>query len=1163
MCFCNLHAHSHYSLLDGFGSPEAIILRSKELGYPAAALTDHGVCYGLVEFFKAGKKHGVKPLLGCELYVANRSLHDKEARVDVKPYHLTILSKNEEGYKNLLKMTTIAHLEGFYYKPRVDYELLRKHAKGLIALSGCVSAHLPRSILAENEEEVHRVIKMYIEIFGKENYFLEIQDHPLFENQILVNERLKKLAKEYDLELVATNDSHYPRPEDREAHDVLLCIQTGSTVNDTNRMRYTGDFSIRAIDDLRNSFKDTPQALENTLKVADMCNIDFDFETNLIPSFDTPKGMDAKQFLLECCRRGLDKRFKGKEVPPEYFARLSFELETVNKMGFDTYFLIVADFVQYARDKNIVVGPGRGSAAGSIIAWSLGITDVDPIGYGLFFERFLNPERISMPDIDIDFADTRRDEVIDYVVQKYGRQNVAQILTFGTMAPRAAVRDVGRALGYPYAEVDTLAKTIPMPVLGKNARLEESIVDDHELSKIYQKDPRAKVLLDYAKQLEGTVRHVGTHACAVVISEKPLTEYTALQHGASGGGEIVTQFSAGPLEDLGLLKMDFLGLRNLSVIEMTEEIVERMKGEKIDIASIPMDDPKTFELLQAGDTTGVFQLESGGMKRYLKDLKPTDFNDIVAMGALYRPGPMEWIPSYIKGKHNPESVKYLDESFKSILESTYGVAVYQEQILQLARDFAGFSLGEADLLRKAVGKKIPELLAKQREKFIQGAVASGHKEKFAKEVFEKVVEPFAGYGFNKAHAVCYGLIAYQTAYLKANYPIEYMTSLLCSNQGNTEKVVLGIKECSEMGIDVLPPSINESFDKFTVINEKAIRFGLLAIKGLGDGPISEIVDARKAGPFVSLSDLAKRLPAKTLNKKSIQALAYSGALDEFGDRRQIAENYSEIARFAKSIKDLESNGQESLFGGLDSDDSHVNDLLLVDVPKATPMENLKYEKIFLGMYVSGHPLRGLKRYISKKANSIGNLTKKHLEKPVKVVGIISDFRRLMTKSGTYLCTFTLEDLGARVSAIMFTKAFAQFGNLLADDVVISCSGRLDDRRGNYQLICDAAKVLSVETMILNAKESGEFEENDKSGIFVPLLDDLLEEEDVVDSYEIKIPSDISPDVMKTLKDLLMRNKGATPVELFISSAKKHIKLPFGVEVNDSLKKEIDSLLTKA
>lgn len=1169
MSFVNLHCHSHYSLLDGFGSPKAIVKRSKDLGYPAAALTDHGVVYGLVEFYKAAKKEGIKPILGCECYVAPRTRFDKDAKLDVKPYHLTVLVQNEVGYRNLLKLVTKANLEGFYYKPRIDYGLLKTYSEGLIVLSGCLAGHLPRAILSGNEAEIDAVVKQYLDIFGKERFFLELQDHPLIEDQQVVNEKLKELSKKFGVELVATNDSHYQCAQDSEAHDILLCIQTGTSVNDDNRMRYTGDFSIRDVEDLKVAFKDTPEAISNTLKIAEMCNFDFEFGNNLIPSFKTPQNEPADIYLRKLCEEGLLERFGGKEIPKEYLERLDFELKTVNGMGFDTYFLIVYDFVKYAREQDIVVGPGRGSAAGSILAWSLKITSLDPIKYGLFFERFLNPERVSMPDIDIDFADDRRDEVLAYVIKKYGRDNVAQIITFGTMAPRAAVRDVGRGLGYPYQEVDVLAKMVPPPILGNHIPLETSIKEDANLKNAYETDPRAKMLLDYAVKLEGTVRHYGTHACAVVISELPLTEYTALQYGARGNDEIITQFSMKPIEELGLLKMDFLGLRNLTVIERTCNLLKQNRDVAVDINVIPLDDELTFELLKRADTTGVFQLESGGMRRYLKELKPNKFDDIVAMGALYRPGPMEWIPTYIKGKHNPKSVKYLHKSFKGILESTYGVAVYQEQILQLARDFAGFSLGEADLLRKAVGKKIASLLEEQREKFIKGAISNGYDPKLAKEVFEKVIEPFAGYGFNKAHAVCYGLIAYQTAYLKAHYPLEFMTALLCSDANNTDRVVLEIKECNEMGIEVLPPSLNESFCEFTVVKNKNIRFGLLAIKGIGEGPINEIIEAReKGGAFKSLEDFAQRVSAKIINKKLIQALAYSGALDEFGERSQLAGNYDEISRFAKETQVASMNGQSSIFGMMDDGDASETSLSLKSVPIASKIQSLNWEKEFLGMYVSGHPLRGLKKYVKRKAYLLGDFTKKLLDKPVKVIGIISSVKKMITKAGAYMVTFAIEDCTGKINCVMFSRAYAHYGDFLIDDKVVALTGKFDNRRGQCQILCDSVKVLSIDNMIQSAKESGLFDENESFDLAVRFVDDIIGVDEPIsppDSsggapFLIKVPENSNGEMMKSLKELLVSNAGDTSVELILGENKKRLKLPFKIELTDKLKSGISDIL---
>ena len=1179
MSFVNLHTHSHYSLLDGFGSPEAIVLRAKELGYPAAALTDHGVSYGLVEFYKAAHKHNVKPILGCEMYIAPRTRFDKEAKIDVRPYHLTLLAKNNTGYQNLLKLISKANLEGFYYKPRIDYGLLKTYGDGLIALSGCLAGHLPRLILSNDTEAIENLLKTHLEIFGNEDYYLEMQDHPLIEDQEIVNEKLKELSKSHNIELVATNDTHYPRPQDSDAHDLLLCIQTQTTVNEENRMRYVGDYSIREYKDLQKAFSDTPKALENTLKIADKCNVVLEFGKNLIPSYKTPQNEKPDIYLRKLCEEGLATRFGKKKMPKKYQERLDYELQTVHRMGFDTYFLIVHDFVRYAKDNKIIVGPGRGSAAGSIIAWSLTITDLDPIEYGLFFERFLNPDRVSMPDIDIDFADNRRDEVLSYVIEKYGRNNVAQIITFGTMAPRAAIRDAGRALGYPYPDVDKLAKIVPAPILGRQSPLKVSIKEDPDLKQEYEKDEKTRTLVDYAIELEGTVRHAGTHACAVVISDKPLENYTALQFGASKSDEVITQYSMKPIEELGLLKMDFLGLRNLTIIGSACKIIKRTRKKNIDIENIPLDDKATFKLLQKADTTGVFQLESPGMRRYLKQLKPTIFDDIVAMGALYRPRPMEWIPTYIKGKHNPDKIKYLHKSFKSILESTYGVAVYQEQILQLARDFAGFSLGEADILRKAVGKKIISLLNKQREQFIKGAIKNGHDKKFAEKVFEKVIEPFAGYGFNKAHAACYGLIAYRTAYLKAHFPIEFMTALLCSDVQNTDRLVLEIKECNEKGVQVLPPSINESLSNFTVVDDKTIRFGLTAIKGVGEGPVKLMVDERKKnGEFKSLVEFASRVPAQVLNKKSIQALAYSGALDEFGDRNVIAENYEEISKFAKNSQELSMNGQTNIFAIMDDDEVETHSLELKNIEPASKIKCLQWEKQFLGMYVTSHPLHGLKKYISKKANLIGLLTEKNLNKYVSILGIASEIKRILTKAGSYMVTFKLEDITGRVNVVLFPKVFLKFGELINEDQIIGISGKLDNRRGQCQVACDSLKVLSLENMIQNAKDSNVFQKDEKMDFVIKSLDDILEppedseEEEAAakkvkaeekakkaEVFLIEIPEAAGNDVLSSLNELLMSNKGDTPVELFLRSANKRLKLPFNISVSEKLKTNIDKL----
>jgi len=1193
MSYVNLHCHSHYSLLDGLGSPKKIVERAKELSMPAIAITDHGNMYGAIEMYKEAKEAGIKPIIGCEIYVARRSRFDKTPQVDTRPHHLTLLAKNFEGYQNLMEIVTKSSIEGFYYKPRADYGLLKAHGRGLIAMSGCLQGHLARAILSNNVDEVEQVIKTHLEIFGQENYFLEIQDHAFNEEQITANSAIIDLSKKYGLDLVATNDSHYPRREDALAHDVLLCIQTQTTIHDENRMKYVGDFSIREYGDMKEAFKVTPEALENTHKIAGLCNLELEFGKNLLPNFQTPQNENPEIYLKQLCEEGIVQRFKNGKVPKEYSERLNYELDVVNKMGFSTYFLIVHDFVKFAKDSGIVVGPGRGSAAGSIIAYSLRITELDPLIHGLFFERFLNPERVSMPDIDIDFADNRRKEVLDYVINKYGRENVSQIITFGTMTAKAVVRDVGRALGHPYAEVDRLAKLVPPPVLGKHAPLTSSIADDPDFKNEYELNPRAKELLDFAIKLEGTVRHAGTHACAVVLAEEPLIKYTPLQR-ATGGeeDEIVTQYPMKPLEEIGLLKVDFLGLKNLTIIEETKKLVKITKDIDVDLDEIGMEDKKTFKLLQVADTTGVFQLESAGMRRYLKDLKPSKFEDIVAMGALYRPGPMEWIPNYINGKHNPDKVKYLHKSFEKILSETYGVAVYQEQILQIARDFAGFTLGEADILRKAVGKKIPKLLAEQREKFVKGAINQGHKKDFAEEVFEKVIEPFAGYGFNKAHAACYGLIAYHTAYLKAHFPTEFMTALLRSDYGDTDRIVLEINECEEMGINVLPPSINESFANFTVIDDKTIRFGLMAIKGAGKGSIDQIIEARtKLGNFKDIEDFAKKVPYQILNKKIIEALAYSGAMDDFGDRKQISESFDEIVKYSRYIQESQSLGQTDIFGALfDKGIDEKQSFNLRDVLKSSQTEQLKWEKQFLGMYVSRHPLSGLQKYLRKKVNLIGELQKQQIGKHIKLAGLISGVKKILTKGGGYMAIFILEDSTAKIEVTIFPKSYHQLAPMLEEDQVVVVEGKFENRRGGCQLLCESIKKVSLEKMIEKAKEEKTYDAKEKTSKYIPFISELLhseEKDEIMDFdisgmkilegevfgkpdsdeipdevYIIKLVKKVDKEFLDKIKNLLTKYKGDREVVIYIpcKDKTKRIKVPFGVSVNEEFEKELGILL---
>ncbi len=1173
MTFVHLHNHTHYSILTGLAKPKEYIEIAKAQGATAVAITDNGVLYGLIELYKYAKAAGIKPILGVDMYVAPMGLANKTP--ENRYSSLVLLARNNEGYHNLLKLSSIAALEGFYYKPRIDDEVLMKHSEGLIGLSGSLNGAIPKAILENQMGKAQELIEHYQRILGKEYFFLELQHHPEIANWSIVNSKLLELSKATGAPVVASNDCHYAYPEDAEAHDVLICVQTQKTVKDEHRFRYNGNYSMRSPEDMKEAFRFSPEAVENTLKIADMCDVNITFGEHQIPHFDTGKKSE-QEYLRELCEAGFTDRY-GKEPSEEARARLEFELDTIHKMGFDTYFLIVHDFIDYAKRSGIVVGPGRGSAAGSIIAYVLKITELDPIKHKLLFERFLNPERISMPDIDVDFADTKRDEVLKYVTEKYGADHVAQIVTFGTLAAKAAIRDSGRALGFSYADVDRVAKSVPQAILGKYAPLQESVKEDPELSKLYNGEPAAKEILDTAIKLEGTIRQVGTHACAVIISRDPLTEHTALQNAAGDHDGIVTQYSMKPCEELGLLKMDFLGLKNLSMLETTLGILRRTRPEvQLDLVNLPMDDKKTYELLQRGETTGVFQLESGGMKRYLRELKPTEFGDIVAMVSLYRPGPMQFISTYIDGKHGKKKVVYLHDSVKSVLEETYGIAIYQEQILEIAKQFAGFSLGEADLLRRAIGKKIAAELVAQREKFLDGAVKQERDRRLAAKIFDEVIEPFAGYGFNKSHAACYALISYQTAYLKAHFPAEFMAALLTSDADNTDRVVIEIAECRNMGISVLPPSVNESRAHFTVVDEKTIRFGLMAVKGMGEGPVHEIIRTReKEGVFTGLENFAQRVPAKLLNKKSIECMAFSGAMDDLGERAEIATNYDEISNFAKNIQSSLSEGQTDIFGVLT--DSSVASLKFKKIAAADSAQRFRWEKEYLGLYVSGHPLQGLKHYFQGKGKLIGSLGDKDVDKKAKITGMITQMRRVLTKAGKYMAMGDFEDPSARVSFVLFPRAYDQFGSVLEEDRVFTVEGRLDKRGGDYQFVVDSLKPLSLENMITSAKEKNLFDEDERIiGVQALRSEEAEEEEEglvegveapaapVVEAgpYVIALEKDFPPEKLKKLKALLERYQGETVVEIHMptETSLKRVKVPFGVDTGLAMQEEVKALM---
>ncbi|MFH0891892.1 MAG: DNA polymerase III subunit alpha, partial [Candidatus Falkowbacteria bacterium] len=889
--FVHLHVHTHYSLLDGLTKIDELIAAAKKDGAPAVAMTDHGVMYGAIEFYQKCKKAGIKPIIGLEAYLAPDSRLNKITRSDGKwNYHLLLLAKNLEGYKNLIKLTSIAHLEGFYYKPRIDWEVLKEYHGGLIAATACMGGEIPALIRAGKTAKARERIREYNELFGQDNFYLEIQDHPDLEGQAEINRELIKLSRELNVPLLATNDVHYLHKEDDEAQDILLCLQNKKKINDTDRMHMTGvDYSLRPAAEIIEAFKDVPEAIENTVKVAERCDLEIELGKIQLPFFEVPAGFNENSYLRKLCEEGLIRRYNTpyEKADPAIKERMDFELSVIERMGWPSYFLIVADFVNWAKDNSIVVGPGRGSAAGSLVCYLVRITNIDPLKYDLLFERFLNPDRVSMPDIDLDFADIRRDEVIRYVEGKYGKDHVAQIITFGTMAARAAVRDVGRVLDYPYDYCDQLAKKIPM-----FCNLKKALENTEELKEVYDKEEGARRIIDYAKRLEGVARHASTHACGVLITKDPLTENVPIQYASSSDRTIVSQYSLHPIEDLGLLKMDFLGLKNLTIIESALKIIKNTRGIEILIDTIPLDDRASYKLFQEGETTGVFQFESSGMKRYLRELKPTEFEDIIAMVALYRPGPMEWIPDFIAGKHGHKRIEYLHKDLEQVLSKTYGVVVYQEQVMQISRVLAGFTKGEADVLRKAVGKKILELLIEQKTKFIDGCIKNSLSRPLAEKIWA-FIEPFAGYGFNRSHAACYALIAYQTAYLKAHWPTEFMAALLTADQQNIDRLAIEIEECKRMGIEVRQPDINQSFETFTVVTSgtatnqvvkaseevKTVRFGLHAIKNIGENISKVLIGERKAnGPYKDLSDLLERVTDKDLNKKSLESLIKSGGL---------------------------------------------------------------------------------------------------------------------------------------------------------------------------------------------------------------------------------------------------------------------------------------------
>jgi DNA polymerase-3 subunit alpha len=1036
--FVHLHNHSEYSLLDGACRIKGLVARARELNMPAVAITDHGVLYGVIDFYREAKKQGIKPVIGCEVYVAPRSRLDKNKGLDDNPFHLVLLCKNQQGYQNLVQLVSRAFIEGFYYKPRVDRELLQQYSTGLIALSGCVAGEIPRLLLNDNKDEALQTALFYKEIFGPDNFYLEVQNHGISEEKQVI-QGLYDISAKTGIPLVASNDIHYLQKKDAAAHDVLLCIQTGSVVSDTQRLRFPcSEFYMKSAAEMQDLFPDHPEALENSLRIAEQCNVEFSFGEFHLPYFDIPAGYNAESYLDKLVKEAFVNKY------PDYSStlleRLEHELDVIKRMGFAAYFLIVQDLVNWARKNKVPVGPGRGSAAGSLVSYVLGITTIDPIKYDLLFERFLNPERVSMPDIDIDFCFEKRDRVIEYIVERYGADRVAQIITFGTMAARAAMRDVGRALDIPYSAVDRLAKMVPAEL---GVTLERALEISPDLNQAYQNDITARKIIDMARAVEGMPRHASIHAAGVVIGKDPLTAILPLQK--TPEGHVVTQFTKETVEDIGLLKMDILGLRTLTVIDRTLEIIEKTRGEQIDLDSLPLDDTAVYEMLTAGNTIGVFQLESNGLRRILSEMKPERFEDLIAVIALYRPGPLGsgMVDDFINCKNGRQEIEYIHPLLENILKETYGVILYQEQVMRVAGDLAGFSMGEADVLRRAMGKKKPEELAAQRDKFIAGAARCNNiDEKVAARLFD-IMESFAGYGFNKSHSAAYAMISYVTAYLKVHYPVEYMCAFLSSVIDNQDRVVFYLKECKKMGIEVLPPDINESFENFTVAHGK-IRFGLGAIKSVGLNAVKNIVESRKEGPFTSLFDFCQRVDLGYINKRVIENFIVAGCFDSLGiTRKQALSIMDECIELAAQIKQSQSSQQMSLFGDVST---------MVDEPRPLvkgeleTRDLLNREKEVLGFYVSANPLDEYRAYLPLLTTyQVADLRSDLSDAYVRVAGTIVNLNRRVSRRGDSYARFLLEDLSGRIEVMVFPSAYRRVGEKLEADQVVVLEGYLDTR----------------------------------------------------------------------------------------------------------------------
>ncbi|MBI5127756.1 DNA polymerase III subunit alpha [Candidatus Roizmanbacteria bacterium] len=1078
MSFVHLHLHTGYSLLDGMCRIDDVIEKAKQLNMPAVAITDHGALYGAFKFYTKAIESGIKPIIGVEAYKAKNSRLDKKNGVDRDQYHLTLLSKNLTGYKNLIKLVTAAHLEGYYYKPRIDFELLEKYHEGLIVLSGCLNGEIS-SLLRENQtNQAEIILQKYLSIF-KDDFYLEIQRHPNSPDLDKVNIQLIKLSRKFGVPLVATNDVHYLDEEDAYAQEILLCIQTQHTIVEKNRpmsMIDIPDYYFKSIAEMKGLFIDLPEAVENTVKIAEKCQLEIPLGKWILPDFKTPKDESVNSYLGELVKSRIGRVASYDQKMVE--KRIDYELKIITSKGYSTYFLIVQDFVNWAKKQGVAVGPGRGSVAGSLVAYILGITDINPIDYNLPFERFLNPERPTPPDIDIDFADIRRDEVLNYVTKKYGEDKVAQIITFGRMEARLAARDVARALGLSYSQGDRIAKMIPFGKQGFAMTISAALEESAQLKFAYQTEPEVKKVLDVARRIEGLPRHSSVHAAGVVISDKPMTEYVPLQRD-SKEGKIITQYDMYCLDlnavsnqkAVGLLKVDFLGLRNLTIIEEALKYVSRITGKKIDIHQVPLDDKRAYELIAQGNTVGIFQLESGGMKRLAKDLKPNKISDISAMVALYRPGPMDLIPLFLEGKKNSKKVKYAHQDLKSILEETYGVLVYQEQVMEIANKLAGYTMSEADNLRMAMGKKKKDLMKKEREKFFQGCFKKGYKKTMVENIWN-FMEKFAAYGFNKPHSASYALIAYWTAYIKANYPVEFMTALLTAElQGMAGpmreiKMSQAIEECRRMNIVVLPPDINKSEHNF-LIEAGSIRFGLSAIKNVGESAIEAIIEARKAGNFLSFRDFLARVDLRRVNKKTVESLVKAGSFQMFGNKATLLTHYPNLVSDAQSFKSKVEKGQFDLFEDITSVKSKPDNLKII--PEFTEEELFSMERDVIGFLIGKNPLSKFKNIIEKKTTKkIGDIDQTDVDKTVILAGIVSGKKALKTRKDNHeMAVIQVFDETGNIEVVVFPKSFAKLKTILLINKIIMFKGKINDREGRMNVIMENA----VDLESINSSQS--------------------------------------------------------------------------------------------